>query len=210
MRAVILAGGSIHNDDIIRQYIRPDDFIICADSGYDHAVRMGISPQIVVGDLDSVEEDLTEAQVLGQIEVLSYPPEKDYTDTELTVETALDRGADSILFLAATGFRLDHTIANILLLRSLLDEGIDAAVVDEHNEIRMLCGPTTLQGRRGALVSLIPVTDCSGVTTSGLQYPLDNATLPLGISRGVSNVFLGDTAQVTLSEGYLLAIQARD
>ena len=64
MRAVILAGGSIHNDDIIRQYIRPDDFIICADSGYDHAVRMGISPQIVVGDLDSVEEDLTEAQVL--------------------------------------------------------------------------------------------------------------------------------------------------
>lgn len=210
MRAVILAGGRIESDEIIMQYIRQDDFIICADSGYDHAVRMGITPDLIVGDLDSVEEDLTEAEILEGIAVEAYPPEKDYTDTELAVEAALERGADSVVLLAATGTRLDHTLANILLLRTLLDVGVDGMVADEHNEIRMICGPATIPGRRGALLSLIPVTDCTGVTTTGLQYPLSNADLPLGPSRGVSNVFLRDTAGVELADGYLLVILARD
>jgi thiamine pyrophosphokinase len=204
MRAVIISGGAVTDGARIKSLIGETDLIICADSGYDHAVSMEIKPDAVVGDMDSVM-----ASTAG-VETIKYPPDKDFTDTELAVNTAIGRGADELLLLGCTGGRIDHTIANIMLLRQLCRRGIRAEIADEQSRIFLIdCDERRtleLQVPVGTTVSLIPLRDCAGVNTVGLKYPLRGEALPSGCSRGVSNVIQSAPASVTLDGGTLLII----
>ncbi|MBC5787886.1 thiamine diphosphokinase [Clostridium facile] len=206
MRAVIITGGSIQNYPAIKQYIQPNDYIICADSGYDHAVKMEITPNLLVGDMDSIHADLPTENIR------IFPAKKDDTDTEIAISAALEQGCDDILILGGIGSRMDHTLANILFLKQLHDQKISAKIVNENNEIRLMGSQEniTLQGHPGDLLSLIPITDCIGVTNKGFEYPLIQEDLPLGTTRGVSNVFLSDTGSISLQNGLLLVMQCRD
>ena len=162
MRAVIITGGSIQNYPAIKQYIQPNDYIICADSGYDHAVKMEITPNLLVGDMDSIHADLPTENIR------IFPAKKDDTDTEIAISAALKQGCDDILILGGIGSRMDHTLANILFLKQLHDQKISAKIVNENNEIRLMGSQEniTLQGHPGDLLSLIPITDCIGVTNN--------------------------------------------
>ncbi|WP_270739296.1 thiamine diphosphokinase [Massilioclostridium coli] len=206
MRAVIITGGSIQNYPAIKQYIQPNDYIICADSGYDHAIKMEITPNLLVGDMDSIHADLPTENIR------IFPAKKDDTDTEIAISAALEQGCDDILILGGIGSRMDHTLANILFLKQLHDQKISAKIVNENNEIRLMGSQEniTLQGHPGDLLSLIPITDCIGVTNKGFEYPLIQEDLPLGTTRGVSNVFLSDTGSISLQNGLLLVMQCRD
>lgn len=206
MRAVIITGGSIQNYPAIKQCIQPNDYIICADSGYDHAVKMEITPNLLVGDMDSIHADLPTENIR------IFPAKKDDTDTEIAISAALKQGCDDILILGGIGSRMDHTLANILFLKQLHDQKISAKIVNENNEIRLMGSQEniTLQGHPGDLLSLIPITDCIGVTNKGFEYPLIQEDLPLGTTRGVSNVFLSDTGSISLQNGLLLVMQCRD
>ena len=206
MRAVIITGGSIQNYPAIKQYIQPNDYIICADSGYDHAVKMEITPNLLVGDMDSIHADLPTENIR------IFPAKKDDTDTEIAISAALKQGCDDILILGGIGSRMDHTLANILFLKKIHDQKISAKIVNENNEIRLMGSQEniTLQGHPGDLLSLIPITDCIGVTNKGFEYPLIQEDLPLGTTRGVSNVFLSDTGSISLQNGLLLVMQCRD
>ena len=204
MKVVIIAGGSMRDYAYIRRFIQPEDYIIAADSGYIHAQALGVQPQILLGDFDSLD-------ALPQgIEMHRHPAKKDETDSELAVNWAIEQGASHILLLGATGTRMDHTLSNILLLTRLLDRGIKGEIVDEHNHIQITDGALEIHGEPGALLSLLPLTPCEGVSSWNLEYPLEKASLQVGYSLGVSNVIAASPAGVSLTKGRLLVMVCRD
>jgi thiamine pyrophosphokinase len=206
MRAVIISGGSIGDYDYIKEQILQfsADIIICADSGYNHAVKMQFVPDLIVGDFDSLET------IPDNIKTAREPREKDFTDTEIALEHAREAGAREFLFTGATGTRADHMLTNIFMLKSCLLRGEAAAIIDEHNRITVTDKRLEIRGEERGFVSLVPLCDCLGVTTAGLKYPLVNAELQFGKGLGVSNVMTGEKASVEVREGILLVIEARD
>lgn len=204
MRAVVISGGTITDYDYIRKQIDNSDIIICADSGYNHAVKMGICVNAVVGDFDSLGDPPS------GVAAFRYPARKDLTDTEIAIAHARGMGIKDFLLLAATGNRQDHTLANILMLRECMERGENAVIMDEHNKIMVTDSNISLHEPPGSIVSLIPLTDCFGVTTTNLEYPLCGAGLRVGRGLGVSNIVIGDYAHISLQNGVLLVIVAKD
>ncbi len=186
--------------------------VICADRGFEHARLLGLTPDLVVGDLDSMSA-AAKSDAGGLASGLEiYPEAKESTDTEIAVDRAVSMGARSVLILAALGGRIDHELANVLLLVKLARLGIHAEIWDNASRIVLVAadeGPAEMriQASVGDILTLLPLSDpCKGVTLKGLEYPLDKATLAMGVARGVSNVFVQQEATVTLDEGLLLAI----
>jgi len=204
MRAVILAGGNMYDYAYIKQFISPDDLLIAADSGYRHAEALKLRPHLLVGDFDSL---LT---LPSDIETHRVPSEKDFTDTELAIDLARERGCKRFLLLGALGTRMDHSLTNILLLSKLLEAGEQAKIIDEHNHIQITEEPLELDAAVSDILSLIPLTTCEGVTTENLAYPLKNATLNPGYGLGVSNIVLDTPVRITLSKGKLLVMVCKD
>lgn len=185
--------------------------IICADGGGAHARRLGLVPDILIGDLDSIlAADLDFFKIAG-VEIIKFKREKDMSDSELAVNTALDRGCRKIALLGALGTRIDHSLANILLLKKLLDKGITGIVANEHNEITIIKDRIILNRDINARVSLLALSETvEVVSVTGLYYPLCNDTLKVGSSFGISNEFTADTAEITVKDGILLVIKAWD
>jgi len=204
MRAVIISGGSIKDYNYIKSLFKADDFIICADSGYDHAVKMGVKADLLVGDLDSI------IQQPQNIACIKFPKKKDYTDTEIALEQAREKGYNSFLLVAATGSRMDHTLANIMMLIDCLKRGEYAEVIDEHNRIMITNSQLNVRECKEAIISLIPLTDCFGVTTTNLEYQLYDATLYMGKALSLSNSMMENTANISVRGGILLVIVAKD
>ena len=204
MKGIILTGGNISDYDKIKSYITPDAILICADSGYNHAVQMNLKPHCVVGDMDSIGE------IPEQIPIRKFPVDKDQTDTELAIEAALQEGCTELVLLGASGIRLDHSLANILLLTKLEHHGIVAELIDEHNRMRVISQSSKWTANSGDTISLIPLSNCTGVVTTGLVYPLNGEMLQVGSTRGISNRFLSDSAVVDLASGSLLVVLAND
>lgn len=186
--------------------------LICADGGGETALAWNLTPDLLVGDMDSISpaslETLTHTP---GVEVRVVPVEKDETDLELALLTALERGAKEITILGGLGGRLDHTLGNIYLLAAdqLVRAGAKARLLDEDEEVLVLHGSEslTLAGKPGDLLSLIPLTPVArGVRTTNLYYPLKSEPLYIGPTRGISNVFTGETATVAFEEGLLLVI----
>ncbi len=204
VKTVIVSGGTVENIDLIKKYIKTASYIICADSGFDVVNKIGIKPNLCIGDMDSVKSNLDKQNVK------IYPQNKDYTDTELAVNIAIEKGSDEIIMLGCTGTRLDHTLANIMLLKTLIDKKIKCLIVDSHNKITLCNSHISLSGKKGNLCSLIPITKCISITTTGLLYPLKNECLLPGSSRGISNIFNSTNAKIELKSGYLLVIRSCD
>ena len=214
-RITIVSGGPA-NPAFVAHYIEKfgTDIVIAADKGLDTCVRAGIVPDIVLGDYDSTEMRGRVDELRGSgayVEV--YPAEKDFTDTEAAVMCALAKGADEIAILGATGGRLDHFLANLDLCLVPLRRGVKCTLADEYNEIRLLDKGITLHAENtaGRYVSLLPFTDrVSGVTLTGMKYPLSDAFLVRGSSLGVSNEVTGETAGIDFAEGILVLVLSRD
>jgi thiamine pyrophosphokinase len=204
---LILAGGTTPTHQI-RLALPPAAMCIAADSGLDHARRLGLRPDVVVGDLDSVSpQALAWAHEVG-IDVVRHPTDKDKTDLELALDLAAGHGPARIVVAGIGGGRFDHLLANVATLAHHRYAGPDIDAFVDTALISVVRGERILRGVVGELVSLLPVGgDVVGVTTTGLRYRLENETLRAGGSRGVSNVFIEDRASVAVTEGVLLAIQ---
>ena len=190
----------------------PDaDLVIAADSGLHHASALGRRVDVVVGDLDSADPALVERLEAAGTRIDRHPVDKEASDTELAVHAALAGGADRVDLLGATGGdRLDHELANLLLLADPALSGVELRAVVAGTTIRAARGGDvlTLRGDPGDLVTLLPISgDAGGVTTAGLRWALDGSTLPMGGSRGLSNVVVESGASVRLTEGVLLVIE---
>lgn len=211
MTGVIVCGGEIKNYKYMKKYFKGSQIVISADSGARHCKSFQVMPDLLVGDFDSVlGADYADLAAAG-VEIVRFPVEKDMTDSELAIEIALEKGCSKIILLGALGTRLDHSVSNLFLLKKLLDLDVDGIIADEHNEVKLINSSIVLTREEGTFITLLPLAgSAKGVTTKGLYYPLENATLEVGSSWGVSNRFSEDIAQVTVEEGYLLVIKARD
>ena len=168
---------------------------------------MQIVPDLVVGDMDSIShESLKKLKELG-IPKYDYPKEKDFTDTELALEVALEKGVKKAVLLAGIGDRPDHSLANIFLMVYFKNKGLELKLAGEKWEMFLIEGDKQLLGKKDDILSLIPISpEAVDVETKGLYYPLKKETLPMGPARGISNVFLGKTANVKVKQGMLLGI----
>jgi len=201
MKAILIAGGNVSDYD--KLYINENDYVICADSGYDRAKKLGIIPDVVIGDMDSVKS--TEIKS----EKIVYPTRKDYTDSELIMEYAKNNGFDELILLGFIGTRMDHTITNLSLLLNYSES--DAVIINENNEIRLARDKNIIKGKKGDIVSIIPFGgDLRGIFTHNLEYTLKNENLYLGFGRGVSNVMTSDECTITIESGKGLIIKSRD
>lgn len=211
MKDCIIASGQVLASARLNDILKQSDRIICADGGASHARQLGILPDLLIGDFDSVADADLNYFIQKNIPVIRYPSDKNKTDTQLCIEWALDHGTTDITLIGATGTRLDHTLANIFLLEKLTCRNINARIVDSHNEIHVVTQKLVLDGRPGELLSILPFgKEAEGVSLEGLQYPLENAVIKRGTSLGISNVFTSDQAVIKIKNGTLLVIRSQD
>ncbi len=209
MRTIIVAGGRSPERTNWRKWMQEGDLIIGADGGAAQALAWGLVPQVVIGDMDSLPQ-AQRAQLEEQgARFIVHPRAKDETDLELALTYAVERGAQEIVVLGALGGRLDHTLANVLLLALPALEGLDVRIAAGESEALLLRGgeSVTLAGESGDLVSLLPLGgDVGGVKTDGLAWALRDDVLRFGHSRGVSNEMTGPLARIDVAEGCLLVV----
>jgi thiamine pyrophosphokinase len=209
MRAIIIAGGRAPDDNAWQRWVRDGDWIVGADGGAARALSWGLIPHIVIGDMDSLPSEARAELVAQECRFAVHPRAKDETDLELALTYAVEHGAQEIVILGALGGRLDHTLANLLLMALPQLDGVPVRIADTDEEAMMVRsgGAVTLEGNPGDLVSLLPLGgDVHGVTTASLAWPLDGDTLQFGLSRGVSNVMTAPTARVAVEDGFLLVV----
>lgn len=209
-RIVIFANGVLPDLEHARLLLRPDDTILCADGGSRHAFALGLTPQAVIGDLDSVgDAERQRIEAVG-IVVLRHPHDKDQTDLELSLQYGLEQKPSSILIVAALGNRLDHTLGNLVILADSRLAALDCRLDDGVEEAFLCRSGSHVHGTAGDLVSLIPWGGAvAGVRTDGLRWPLLGETLYPETSRGISNEMLSDTARIQLVSGLLLVVHRR-
>ena len=209
MRAVVFVNGDIADYAALARWLHKDDYLIAADGGARHMEILGLSPAVIVGDLDSIDSALLLRMQEEGADVEQHPAAKDATDLELAIARAVRDGATEILLLGAVGGRLDQTIANLLILAQK-NWAVPLTIAEGDQLARVLRGrqSVTLSGPTGGYVSAVALSEeVTGVTYRGLEYPLENATLRLGSTRGVSNTMLSSPAQVSIESGILLVIQ---
>ena len=207
MRAVVFANGELDDLEGAREAVRAGDLVIAADGGGRHCLRLGIVPAVVIGDFDSLEEADREALEAGGAKLIRHEPRKDETDLELALLYARRQGVDEVLVLGGLGGRWDQTLGNLLLAAHPDLRGVNIVFQDGGQRIFPIYDEVTLEGKAGDTVSLIPVGgDAVGVTTTGLEYPLNGERLRFGETRGVSNVMLGERATVALEDGLILCV----
>jgi len=208
MHVILFAGGTVQDGVAVEQALASGELFIAADSGAQSALARGYVPAFVVGDLDSLpQEILADLEQRGS-QVSAALEEKDETDTELAIELALRQGATRITLLGALGGdRFEHTFANLLLLAAYPDLQLELADGDSLGWLLRGPGSARISGQSGDLLSLFPLmASAEGVSTENLYYPLRNETLRFGRPRGISNVLLTEHASVTLRSGLLLII----
>jgi thiamine pyrophosphokinase len=209
-RAVIFANGEIKDYPAARGLVQPDDFLVAADGGLRHLQALNLQPSLLIGDLDSVTGEDIEAMQSAGVEIRRYPVEKNETDLELALLAVVTDGWRTIRVAGGLGGRLDQTLGNLFLLMLPGLENLDLRLDDGREEAWLVRRKTTLTGRPGDGVSLLPLNGpASGIVTEGLQYPLKHETLYPEHTRGISNVMLGSQAVISLEKGLLVCIHTR-
>ena len=204
MEYTIFANGEVNLNSLV---LNEPSKVIAADGGANHCLRLGIRPDVLIGDLDSIHNDSLADMEKAGIRVLRHPENKDETDLELAINYAVEHGAARITLYGILGGRWDMSFANILLLASPKYASIEFQVVHDGLQIFVLRGgqTTTLTGNPGDLVSVLPFGGAAmGLQYSGLAWSLDNGNLISGSPRGVSNRMMEKEATIRLGSGTLI------
>lgn len=207
MKAFIYTGGLIFPENITEK-AKAGDLRIAADGGYNNAKRLGVHVDILLGDLDS----LGDVEVGEETEVIRVPSEKDFTDTQFAVETAIGRGADEIVIIGGLSGRLDHTLSNLSVLEDLWTRRVHAVITDGNNRVRFINSTSTLIARSAyKYVSILLASEkAKGVSIEGCKYPLKNAKLERNLQYAVSNEVTGNCALISVRKGSIYIVESRD
>lgn len=209
-RIVIFANGELADASRALSLLRPTDMVVCADGGTRQALSLGVQPQMIIGDLDSMTEEEHKTVLALGVPVEQHPRDKDETDLELALRYARERDPSGILVVAALGRRLDQTLGNIALLTGPEWGNMDVRLDDGLEEVLFCRKQLEVHGVPGDLLSLIPWGGAArGVRTEGLRWPLHGETLQADRTRGISNEMLQPLAHVSVSDGLLLVIHRR-
>ncbi len=206
----VIAGGPLGSRDFLRSQLAEYQPVglVCADGGAGHLEELGVTPAVIIGDMDSLApEVLKRYEGQGSL-IIRRPRDKTETDTQLALEYAMQLPADEIRIYGALGGRIDHTLANISLLALALKRGVAARLVDEWCEVFLVTGAVEIQGRAGQTVSLFPFAGTvQGIYLEGFAYPLAGGAMEIGVPYGISNRLEGDRGTITIGSGILLAVK---
>lgn len=207
MRAFIYLGGVIFPDHITEKPA-DGDLCIAADGGYRNAVKLGHPVHIAVGDFDSFPKD----SIADGIEMIELPAEKDLTDSQVCIETALSRGAQEIILVGGLSGRLDHTLANLCILEDLYARRVHGYITDGYNRARFIrnSGVIILHSDFKYLSLIAADQTCKGVSVQGCKYELKNQPVHRRLQFAVSNEIVGNCAMVTVKKGGLYVIESRE
>ena len=209
-RIIIFANGELPNLEKARLLLQPDDYLICADGGTRHAHALGMTPHLVIGDMDSINKEEWHDFEKSGVSVELFPKDKNETDLELAIQRALELGAAEIIIIGALGGRLDQALGNIALLATALDNSRNIRIDDGVEEIFFCRDQAQVHGRNGDIVSLIPWGNpVHGVRTEGLKWPLNSESLYPEKTRGISNEMMREVASIKISSGVLLIVHTR-
>ncbi|MEI7646190.1 MAG: thiamine diphosphokinase [Chloroflexales bacterium] len=207
MYAIIVANAPDFDATPFADALAAADLVIAADGGGNALHAIGVVPHLVVGDLDSLDPAVGRAFRAAGAELRRFPTEKDETDLELALLLAVERGADQIDILGAIGGRWDQGLANVAMLALPELVGLRVRLLDVDQEAFLVRGTAEIPGAAGDTVSLLPLGGAAhGITTRGLHYRLDAATLRFERSRGISNRIVQPPAHVSVGEGLLLVV----
>jgi len=210
--ACIITGGTV-SERFLADYVdkHREEILIVVDGALTVTHHLGIQPDYIVGDFDTVDNSLLEHYEKDII--LRHPPEKDQTDTELAIETALSAGCRELKLFGATGSRLDHSLGNIFLLQSLLECGIKAEIINENNRLYLKNKSFSLKRNEvwGDYVSLLPLTETvEEVTLTGFKYPVKKLTFYRERTLGISNEITEEEANVEFGKGIFIVVESND
>lgn len=208
MRAAIIAyGENTDCEDLVRE-VKASDYIICADGGGEMAYRSGIIPNYLIGDFDSIKLEVLNFFKDKPVQIIQYPRDKDYTDTELCVYKALEIGCMEICIIAGVGSRIDHSLGNIGLLHLIVQRGGKGCIISKNSSIYLCKDYIVLEGNIGDTVSIIPFYgDAKGLKSKGLKYNLNNTDIEFGKPIGVSNEMTENRCSIEIKKGEILVIK---
>ena len=209
-KAFIYTGGTVFDEYVIE---KPEagDLIIAADAGYLTAQKMGITPDVLLGDFDTLGVE----NIPDGIECLRVPAEKNDTDTQLAVSTAIERGAKELVIVGGLSGRLDHTLSTLAILEDLWERKNDriyAILTDGKNRVRFLRNSGTILPRsQYRYFSLIAADELvKGITLEGCKYPLKNGRISRRHQWAVSNEITGNCTLIEISRGGVWVIESMD
>ena len=209
-RIIIFANGELPDLNKARALVQKDNYIICADGGTRHALALHLQPDLIIGDMDSVEKAQLQKLNDAEVSIELFPHDKNETDLELAINRAIELNPEQIIIVAALGGRLDQTIANITLLTDFRLSPLDVRLDDGVEEIFLCRDQVQVHGKSGDIVSLIPWGGAvAEVQTQNLKWTLHKETLYPDRTRGISNEMLGESASVSIGSGSLLIVHRR-
>lgn len=211
MKGLIIASGNIINIENISFNLEDFDLILAVDGGVNKSKQLGIIPDLAIGDFDSITDEGKTYIEKNSIPVEKFPSRKDFTDMELGINYLVARACDNITILGGTGTRMDHTIANIFLLKNLYSKGIICNILDDTNMITYTKDVLHVEKNNFKYISVIPISeDGAVVSLIGMEYPLDKYEIDFASTIGISNELKEVRGKIVVHKGEVLVIRSND
>ncbi len=211
-RACVVTGGNV-SPEFLKKIVKEKSYevLIAVDGALQVLYCIEEEPDYIVGDFDTISEEILAGY--PEEKIFRHPPEKDQTDTELALETAVKAGCNTIMLLGATGSRMDHSLANVFLLEHWMKQGISVIICDENNRLYVKNESFAIRKAEqyGDFVSLLPLTErVENVTLNGFRYPLFRRACLRDTTLGISNEITEETATIEFTDGIFLVIESKD
>lgn len=211
MKAIIVSGGKAPSKQLLLNEIKNSNLIIGADKGCEVLYNYNIFPNYILGDFDSADKDIIKAMEVSGCEKNKYKKEKDFTDTEIAFNLAVEKGAKEIVLLGGTGTRYDHSLSNLGLMLKALKMSIILKIIDDNNIIFLTDKSMILKGNKGDTISFHAYCECvKNLNICGSKYDLINYDLYLGDGLTTSNEFIGNDIKITFDSGILMVLYTKD
>lgn len=211
LKTLLVLNGEKINKSIMYNLRDKSDFILSADGGTDYCIQIGIVPDLVLGDLDSISAKTMKILEKENVPINIFPVKKDKTDSQLSIEYLMDIGAREITIVGAIGSRMDYSLANILLLKTIKDKGINGKIVDNNNTILIVDDELILDRQEGYFVSIIPIQiEGAMVSLRGFEYNLSKVRIDFASTHGVSNIIKDTKGYIKVHEGECLVFISKD
>lgn len=205
-RRCVIVGGGDCSAEILKNNILSDDFIICADSGFDITKECGFTPDLLIGDFDSIKA------IPDNVDKITLPVEKDVTDTVAAFNEGVECGFNRFMLFGGTGGRFEHTFANISLMANASCDGYQFEIIDERHIFRSITNSSIkIERKNNQQISIFAFGDRAfGVTLKGFHYPLCDFTLnPFNGALGTSNDIVDDYGEISVKDGTLIIIETK-
>ncbi len=204
MQYIVLASAHYGRLNLYENYFSEEDVVLCADGGANYAYQLDLLPATIVGDMDSILPEVRQYFTDHEVPFKKFPRRKDFTDTQLVMTSACEMGAREILLLGALGRRLDHTMSNLYCALDLVQQGIKITYLSPQGYIYLVNKEIEISGEIGDLISVLSLSEESrGVTTFGLEFPLDHVLLEKRNPYAISNTLTENKGIISLEEGVL-------